>query len=1344
MHNKIKKGEALFSEGKIEEAERIFSLIIEDEPDNSEANNNLGVVAYIQGDLDKALIYFLRALEKDLSYKDALENLASLFNISLSKKKSEKGIGTESTFENYGKGPEADITEESDSFRGDHGDKADDYYENLWNTPGWSSPHPNLDEKARWGKISSFLNKISKLSPKRSDARPRVLDLGCGRGWLAPLLDRYGCYEGIEPVRPAVDIARRLFPDFCFHKGSAKTIRESSDFQPYDILINTEVIEHIPRDQKDAFVRDMRALLKTNGHLILTTPRGEVFNHMKQHGLEEQPVEDWLTEDEVTNLFEENGFRAIGCERIYLALSSGVFFPAPSQKQVVGENLTAIYQVWAFQAIDTDKRSFYDDHDTKCLSQKNPCVSIIIPCYNHIRFLKDCLQSIIDQTHKDWEAIVVDDCSTDGSPEDVVRSFNDSRIKIIKHERNKGLSASRNSGIRQAQAGLIVTIDADDMFASTFLEKTVAIFAANVEVDCVFTDYKLFGEFQARWDYCVKDAEAMTRTQWIPGAGTLMWSSLWRRVGGYCEAGELKPGNEDWDFWLAASSLNLNAAHVAEPLYFYRQHQVSMRSNLKYYDFATREFIYRRHSQLFDQFNTKNAFLVPGYIDSACEAWLRGERLRAALLAAQGWRLAADRSEPLPVVYPVKEYEIALHQSLRAIENNVHEQSHWLSVGKLAAIAIADKGDLLAYFQKVIGDIQPVGEIIKTLTPNITFNHLGDDDGASSCGEHECSNLGLIGETFFNEGKYEDAKKIFTSITEIEPHNGEAHNNLGVIAYKQGDLHSAKVCFFRALEKDPVYKDAMENLSVIFNVPGDLPLLISCIEKISGKVDHKSEDALNMAQFLLNNILTNPCPTKKSNAALKNSPLKILYLADCRSQHTKRYVRFFKDKGHDVHIFDVSGDTADLDGIQLHFSSPIINNGSGKKFEDVFIHRVFELNKLIEEIKPDILHGHYLSGWCWWGAFTGFQPYLITSWGSDIFLDTNNVFYRRFTEFCLKESPLVTADSMELMEATAALRGSGSGIKYIPFGIDVQFFRPGYEVSGLAKKLGISGSKVVLSPRQFKPPANIDIIIKAIPKVVDEIPDTVFILKTYLTKGSSSDEYEVYLKNLVKKLQVEDRVIFLDDVDFNEMPIIYNLADVMVTLRDTDGSACAMLECMACKTPVVASNIGSMREWIKDGKNGSLVDQHDPDAVARAILEILTDDKKKREYEETSHSLINEKADYRKNWNEVENLYYEVKRNSMLHSYVAAVSDADLTGMLEAFRSGWEHIASREITEGTEAFLNIIRSNNLTAQSCIKALIGLAKIEWLKGNSSMAREYYFACLKLLNGFELDARLDIKI
>ena len=99
-----------------------------------------------------------------------------------------------------------------------------------------------------------------------------------------------------------------------------------------------------------------------------------------------------------------------------------------------------------------------------------PFFSVIIPLYNKEKFVEKTLRSVLSQTFDDYELIVIDDCSTDKSL-DAVKGLNDRRIKLISHEKNQGLSAARNTGIRNASSDCIAFIDADDTWEPFFLEK---------------------------------------------------------------------------------------------------------------------------------------------------------------------------------------------------------------------------------------------------------------------------------------------------------------------------------------------------------------------------------------------------------------------------------------------------------------------------------------------------------------------------------------------------------------------------------------------------------------------------------------------------------------------------------------------------------------------------------------------------------------------------------------------------------------------------------------------------------------------------------------------------------
>ena len=95
--------------------------------------------------------------------------------------------------------------------------------------------------------------------------------------------------------------------------------------------------------------------------------------------------------------------------------------------------------------------------------------SVVIPLYNKEAYVAKTLNSVLNQTYRNFEVIIVNDCSTDNSL-DVVKAARDHRIKIIEHSENKGLSASRNTGINAATHLYIAFLDADDYWDSTYLE----------------------------------------------------------------------------------------------------------------------------------------------------------------------------------------------------------------------------------------------------------------------------------------------------------------------------------------------------------------------------------------------------------------------------------------------------------------------------------------------------------------------------------------------------------------------------------------------------------------------------------------------------------------------------------------------------------------------------------------------------------------------------------------------------------------------------------------------------------------------------------------------------------
>lgn len=297
--------------------------------------------------------------------------------------------------------------------------------------------------------------------------------------------------------------------------------------------------------------------------------------------------------------------------------------------------------------------------------------TIVIPCYNQSAFLGDCLESLRAQTYPFWTAFVVDDGSTDGQAiGSIISKFGDPRCTLLQHSSNKGLAASRNTGFSTSVTPYVVPVDSDDMIAPNYLEYAAGIFGKDDHVDCVFADFKLFGAREEIRKYSLLDDSAFARVQWIPGAGVAMRRTLWEAVGGYCEAPELRYGNEDWDFWLGAAQVGFRAAHVPEPLYYYRQHAESLMRCLAYHDYKTREFIYRRHSAWFEKNGASDDFRAAGYLNSASDSLRRGERFRAFALSAKALLLSPSEATLKAILRPA--FPEILRAPLAAVFGRYH------------------------------------------------------------------------------------------------------------------------------------------------------------------------------------------------------------------------------------------------------------------------------------------------------------------------------------------------------------------------------------------------------------------------------------------------------------------------------------------------------------------------------------------------------------------------------------------------------------------------------------------------------------------------------------------------
>lgn len=211
------------------------------------------------------------------------------------------------------------------------------YYKKMFvENPHWNSPNPNDEELLRWEIIEDFLKDInSKSASEKLD----ILDLGCGRGWLTNLLADHGNSTGVEPIKSVSEYAKKLFPQINFIIGTSADLLKKNDFQKYDLIVTSEVIEHVPDKYKNKFIENITKLLRDQGFLIITTPRKEAQVEWNTYASPDQPIEEWMLEKEVEDLVIKRSFVRLRLERFSIS-------PAPKSPEI------EIYQLWLFQKVN--------------------------------------------------------------------------------------------------------------------------------------------------------------------------------------------------------------------------------------------------------------------------------------------------------------------------------------------------------------------------------------------------------------------------------------------------------------------------------------------------------------------------------------------------------------------------------------------------------------------------------------------------------------------------------------------------------------------------------------------------------------------------------------------------------------------------------------------------------------------------------------------------------------------------------------------------------------------------------------------------------------------------------
>ncbi|MGE5072504.1 MAG: glycosyltransferase family 4 protein [Anaerolineae bacterium] len=379
--------------------------------------------------------------------------------------------------------------------------------------------------------------------------------------------------------------------------------------------------------------------------------------------------------------------------------------------------------------------------------------------------------------------------------------------------------------------------------------------------------------------------------------------------------------------------------------------------------------------------------------------------------------------------------------------------------------------------------------------------------------------------------------------------------------------------------------------------------------------------------------------------------MRLLFVADGRSPIAQNWIRHFSEQGVETHLVSTYACAPDfrLDSLQV---IPVAFSGRARGGQaagrspkralglvsavrhwlgPLTVSRASAgLRRRIQELQPDLVHAMRIpyEGMLAADGYAG-VPLLVSVWGNDFtFHARSNGLMGHYTSWTMQVADALHADCQRDIRLgkqwgfhgdrpTLVIPGNG--------GIRTDIFRlPEQPVE----------APVVINPRGFRTYVRNDVFFRAIPQVLARCPEAKF-----LCVGMAG---EPQAEEWTHNLGIEEAVELLPAVPYAEMAKLFQRAQVVASISIHDGTPNTLLEGMACGCLPVAGNLESIREWIRPGKNGLLVDPNDAASVASGLLQALENKSLRQEAAGLNQKIILERGEYARCMAAAEQLYQRV------------------------------------------------------------------------------------------------------
>lgn len=366
---------------------------------------------------------------------------------------------------------------------------------------------------------------------------------------------------------------------------------------------------------------------------------------------------------------------------------------------------------------------------------------------------------------------------------------------------------------------------------------------------------------------------------------------------------------------------------------------------------------------------------------------------------------------------------------------------------------------------------------------------------------------------------------------------------------------------------------------------------------------------------------------------MRAAVMKLCYLANAASIHTRKWALHFARRGYDVHLVSLHppplGET--LTGVSVHYLGA--KNRTARWVPGWrYLLMAGRVRALVRRLRPHILHAHYATGYGLLGSLAGFHPYVLSVWGSDVLqFPRTSPIHRALVRFNLGRADYICSTSRHMARLTRAY--TTREVVWTPFGVDCTQFNG--ERPAAARD---DGAVTIGTVRPLEQGYGIEHLIHAV-AALRARPWAAGLRLLIVGDGTERRP----LERLARALGIEAVTEFVGTVPHDRVPEYLRRFTIYVAPSVHEESfGVAVLEASACGVPVVASGVGGLPEVVEDGVTGLLVPPADHVALADALEGLVQNRALRRQMGEEGRRFVRDRYAWNRTALAMEGLYESI------------------------------------------------------------------------------------------------------